>query len=133
MTTKNSKKIVLLYVIGFVLVALMVAAVVLTKPDTQKGAKEIVVVVDVPDQDSQDFIIDTDAEFLSQALEEQDLIKGTESDYGLFITEVNGITADDTKQEWWCITKDGADVMTGADQTPIADGDHYEITLKTGY
>ena len=25
------------------------------------------------------------------------------------------------------------DVMTGVDSTPVADGDHFEITLKTGY
>lgn len=61
------------------------------------------------------------------------MINGKDSDYGFFITEVNTRTADDTKQEWWCITKDGADVNTGVDQTPIADGDHYELTLKTGY
>ena len=39
----------------------------------------------------------------------------------------------EAKEEWWCFTKDGEDVMTGVDSTPVADGDHFEITLKTGY
>lgn len=103
------------------------------KPETKKGSKEIVVEVVIPDEDSQEVTINTDAEFLRQALEEKSLVKGSESEYGLFITEVNGRVADDTKQEWWCITKNGEDVFTGVDETPIADGEHYEITLTVGY
>lgn len=132
MKTKKNK-LTSLYAAAIILLLLLAAVYVANKPKTTEGSKEIVVVVDIPNEDSQDFIINTDDEFLSQALEEEDLIKGTKSEYGLFITEVNGRVADDTKQEWWCITKDGADVFTGADTTPIADGDHYEITLKTGY
>ncbi len=103
------------------------------KPETSKGAKEVVVEVIAPEQETKEFTLNTDAEYLSQALEEEQLIKGTAGDYGLFITEVNGLVADDSKQEWWCITKDGEDVFTGVDATPIADGDHYEITLIVGY
>ena len=33
----------------------------------------------------------------------------------------------------WCFTKAGEMLMTGVDTTPIADGDHYEIELKTGW
>ncbi len=31
---------------------------------------------------------------------------------------VNGVTADEAKEEWWCFTKDGEDVMTGVDSPP---------------
>ena len=77
--------------------------------------------------------IKTDAEFLGDALKEEGIIEGEESQYGLFITSVDSIKADDSKQQWWCITKGGADVMTGVDVTPIADGDTFELTLKEGY
>lgn len=80
-----------------------------------------------------EFSFSTDAEFLRQALEEQKLVEGEESQYGLYVKTVNGVTADEAKEEWWCFTKDGEDVMTGVDSTPVADGDHFEITLKTGY
>ncbi|MBQ9965086.1 MAG: DUF4430 domain-containing protein, partial [Clostridia bacterium] len=77
--------------------------------------------------------IDTNAEYLRAALEEKNLISGDESEFGLFVKVVDGRTADDAKQEWWCFTKGGETVMTGVDTTPIADGDTFEITLKTGY
>ena len=103
------------------------------KPEAVKGSKEIVVEVSIPDDSTEEFTLSTDAEYLRQALEEENLIKGSESDYGLFVTEVNGRIADDSKQEWWCFTKDGEQVNTGVDSTVIADGEHYEITLTTGY
>ena len=59
--------------------------------------------------------------------------EGTESAYGLFITTVDGETADDSLQQWWCITRSGEMLSTGADQTPIADGEQYELTLTEGY
>ncbi len=61
------------------------------------------------------------------------LVEGENGAYGLFITSVDGETADDSNQEWWCITKEGGQVNTSADQTPIADGDKYELTLMIGY
>ena len=51
----------------------------------------------------------------------------------MFITTVDGETADDSKEQWWCITKGGEMVNTGADQTPIQDQDQFELTLKEGY
>ena len=42
---------------------------------------------------------------------------------------MNGIAADESNQEWWCITKTGEQVNTSADQTPLGDGEAYELTL----
>ena len=78
----------------------------------------------------------TDEEYLRGALEQEDSgisISGSESEYGLFVTTVDGVTADDSKQQWWCFTKGGEMLNTGVDSTPIADGDTYEITLTEGY
>jgi len=134
---KNKNKNLLKVLLGLGVFVLLVVAMLAVyshfKPETVKGAKEIVVEVVIPDQESKEITINTDAEYLRQALEEKNLVKGTESDYGLFIMEVNGRVADDAKQEWWCITKDGESVNTGVDLTPITDGDHYEITLTVGY
>ena len=44
-----------------------------------------------------------------------------------------GETADASRQQWWCLTKGGESVNTSADQTPIADGDVFELTLTEGY
>ena len=102
-------------------------------PKGTAGQKAIGVTVVYADATTDEFSFSTDAEFLRQALEEQKLVEGEESQYGLYVKTVNGVTADEAKEEWWCFTKDGEDVMTGVDSTPVADGDHFEITLKTGY
>lgn len=103
------------------------------KPQGEKGAKKIVIELVIPEQDSKEFTLYTDAEFLRQALDEEQLVKGSESTYGFYITEVNGRVADSAKEEWWSLTKDGVYVETGVDMTPLADGDHYELTLMQGY
>lgn len=103
------------------------------KPKAKEGSKEIVVQVIVPDVSDQEFTIVTDAEYLREALEEEELIKGTEAEYGLMVEEVNGFVADSTNEEWWCITQDGGTVNYGVDTIAISDGDHYELTLTSGY
>ncbi len=72
--------------------------------------------------------INTDAENLEDALTGVDLVHGDESEYGLYIKTVNGITADyDIDQSYWAINKDGEYMMEGANQTEIAQGDKYEL------
>ena len=79
------------------------------------------------------YIRNVDAEYLAEALTENEIASGSDSEYGLFITTVDGETADDGEQQWWCITKGGEMLMTGASETPVADGETYELTLTTGY
>lgn len=130
---KKSRKI-FAPLLAFGLVALLAAVMLITyyhfKPKPVEGSKEVMVEVVIPDEETKEFTLNTDAEYLSQALDEKDLIKGDKSASGLYITEVNGRTADNSKREWWCISKNGEDALTGADQIVIEDGDHYEITLK---
>ena len=102
-------------------------------PQGIKGDKNILVEVITPDNESEEFKINTDAEFLRQALDEKDLIKGSDSEYGFFLTEVNGLEANADNQEWWSITKSGEFLQYGVNDIAIADGDHYEITLIIGY
>ena len=117
-----------------VLACLLAAALYLqTRPETAAGGKTIDVVVVHGDGSEADFQYRTDAEYLGEVLTENGLAEGTESAYGLFITTVDGETADDSLQQWWCITREGEMLSTGADQTPIADGEQYELTLTEGY
>ena len=120
---------------GALVVACLLAAVlyIQTQPGTTEGAKAIDVVVVHGDGTEATFQYQTDAEYLGDVLTENGLVEGTESSYGLFITTVDGETADDSLQQWWCITREGETLSTGADQTPIADGEQYELTLTEGY
>ncbi|MCI6054242.1 DUF4430 domain-containing protein [Dysosmobacter sp.] len=120
---------------GALVLACLLAAVlyIQTRPETAEGAKTIDVVVVHGDGTEAAFQYQTDAEYLGEVLVENELVEGTESAYGLFITTVDGETADDSLQQWWCITRSGEMLSTGADQTPIADGEQYELTLTEGY
>lgn len=121
---------------GVLALVLVVAALIgiyfATRPATSAADKTITATV-VANGEEEAFTIHTDEEYLRGALESIDLIAGEESEYGLFVTTVNGITADDANQEWWCFTKGGESLNTGVDSTPIADGDAFEITLTVGY
>ena len=61
------------------------------------------------------------------------LIAGEESSYGLYVETVDGETADEGNQEWWCLTKGGEMWNYGVDDTQIEDGDAFEFTLTVGY
>ena len=121
---------------GVLALVLVVAALIgvyfATRPATSAADKTITATV-VANGEEEAFTIHTDEEYLRGELESIDLIAGEESEYGLFVTTVNGITADDANQEWWCFTKGGESLNTGVDSTPIADGDAFEITLTVGY
>ena len=130
---KKNKKIILGVVALVVVIAVLLGVYFVTRPDTAQGAKELTIVVFHGDGSEKDFDIHTDAEYLEGALTENEIASGSDSEYGLFITTVDGETADDSQQQWWCITKGGEMLMTGASETPIADGETYELTLTTGY
>ena len=123
-------------ILAAALVVLCVLAAILYqnfKPETTKGSKEITVTVIHADQSEKDFTYHTDAEYLGEVLLAEGLIDGEDGDYGLFVTTVDGEIADDAEQQWWCLTKNGETVNTGVDLTPIADGEHYELTMTEGY
>lgn len=119
--------------IAVVLIAVMGLLYINTRPQTQGGAKELTFVVVHGDETSKEFDIHTDEEYLQGALVQEGLIEGTEGDYGMYVITVDGETADETKEQWWCLTKGGETHMLGVGETPIADGEQYEFTLTTGW
>lgn len=127
-----NKKLWLALALLVVAVAVALGLWYFNRPTTVGGEKTITATV-VADGSEEAFTITSEDKYLRGALESIDLIAGEESEYGLFVTTVNGITADDSKQEWWCFTKGGQSLDTGVDSTPIADGDAFEITLTEGY
>lgn len=119
-----------------VLIVLCVAAFLLYRefaPQPSGGGKNISVTVIHGDKTEKTFTYQTDAEYLGEVLIEEKLVTGDNGDYGLFITEADGETANESLRQWWCITKGGESVNTSADQTPIHDNDQFELTLKEGY
>lgn len=133
----QKKKTIIAVAILLVLVIGAITAWLLLRPqkpaDADVGDIHIVVEVKHGDESTKEFKIATDALYLRGALEQEDLIQGDESEYGLFVKTVDGETADDSLQQWWCFTRGGEMLMTGVDDTQIADGEHYEIVLTTGW
>ncbi len=130
---KNKTRIVIAVCLLVVLIAGALLIYKAFRPAPQAGDKTIVVTVVHKDESKKEFSINTDAETLRAACEEQKLIDGDESEYGLYVKTVDGETADDGAQEWWCITKGGEMLMTGVDDTMIADGEQYEFTFTVGW
>ena len=129
---KGNRKTLLAVAALAVAAALMLGIWYFTRPQPQEGAKTVVVEVVHGDQSTREFTYHTDLEYLGELLLAEQLAEGEDSAYGLFITAVDGEAAQDSLHQWWCITKGGAWLDTGVDKTPIADGDHFELTLKKG-
>ena len=64
--------------------------------------------------------INTDEETVGAALLKLNIIQGENSDYGLYVKTVNGITADyDKDQTYWSFYIDGEYAQTGVDMTAV--------------
>ena len=131
--SKKTRNIIIAVAVLLVLVAGALLLWQHFKPVPQVGAKSIVLAVVHKDGSSKDFSIQTDAESLRGALEQEALIAGSESEYGLFFETVDGETADMGAEEWWCFTRNGEMLATGVDDTMIADGEHYEASFTVGW
>ncbi|MBQ0084157.1 MAG: DUF4430 domain-containing protein [Clostridiales bacterium] len=72
------------------------------------------------------FTIKTDKTTLADALDGAGLIPAGTGEY---IKTLNGMTADyDIDKSYWSLSKNGEYLMTGATDTNIANGEHYEFT-----
>ncbi len=77
-----------------------------------------------PDGKTKNIPVKTTADNLADALIENDLVEGEDSEYGFFITAVDGIKAEDG-YFWALVDKEGAMLQTGASSTPVKDGDTF--------
>lgn len=97
------------------------------------GVPFTVVVTDV-DGTETTFEYTSDAVTVGEALLAEGLIAGDESDYGLYVTTVNGITADwATENAYWAFYINGEYAQTGVDSTEITEGAVYSLTKTISY
>lgn len=129
----QKKKILLAVVALAVVAAALVLVWRLTAPTGETGAKTVTVQVIHSDGTSRDFTVETEEAYLGPVLVSEGVVEDNQGPYGLYFFTADGETADEGAQEWWKLTKDGEMVNTSADATPIADGDHFELTFMVGY
>lgn len=80
------------------------------------------------DGSTKSFEISTDKETVGEALAELGIVEGDESEYGLFVTAVDGEKLEyDSDGMWWEFDIDGEMAMSGVDQTPIEHGKEYSF------
>lgn len=130
----NGKKIAIAVAIVAVIAAIFGAIYMQFSPKASAGAKEITVEVVDDKAESKLYNVNTDAEYLRQVLEETEglTVEGTESEYGLMVETVNGLTADfNTNGAYWAFYVDGDYCNYGVDEQPVEDGQAYKIVYTT--
>jgi len=91
---------------------------------------------EVTDQNGEvsEFTVKSDGEqTVGAALQKAGMIQGDETDFGLYVTTVNGITVDfEADGVYWEFRIDGEFAMTGADATDIEAGKVYAFVYTKG-
>ena len=96
------------------------------------GSKTITVEVKV-DEHLVAFTVKTDKDTVGAALLEHKLIAGEDSQYGLFVKTVNGMTLDpDDQNSYWAFYVDGDYAMSGVDSTEIDEAVTYQLAYTQG-
>ncbi len=129
-------------IFGVILIAALLAVLLCVYrkfgPKTQTGTKAYTVEVVDQNGETKSYQGRTDAEYLSGLMDELAAegdfsYEGTQSDYGLYITAINGVTADyDKDKAYWSIYVNGEVGQYGADSQPVADGDDFQFVYEKG-
>ena len=128
---KNKKILIIAAVVLLLIAGALLLIEGSKKPVPIEGSKTITVTVIQEGVEDKVFTIHTDAEFLRGALEQEKLVEGSESQYGLYVTTVDGVAVDESLRQWWCLNDDEGNMLdTGVDSTPIADGDAFQFVLS---
>ena len=133
--TGKTKKLILAIILLAACVACFVLLFLRFGPKAEKGSKAYVLEVKGIEKSAK-YEGRTDAEFLSGLMDELQEKKdfsyrGTGSDYGLYITAVNGEEANDADKTYWAIYVNGEYGMYGADSQPVSDGDTFILALES--
>ena len=95
-----------------------------------KGEKTIYLTVKAG-EDSVTFTVKTDKDNLADALTEHSIISGEQSEFGLTVYTVNGMTADfRTENVYWALYEGDSKAPYGVSSTEIADGDSFSFVYS---
>lgn len=129
----KNKKLVIAVVAFVVAIALVAGIYVATRPETVQGSKTVTVKVIHKDGTEKTFTYQTDEEYLGALLLAEGLIEGTQTDFGLMVSTVDGETADyNADQSYWALYVGKEYATLGVSETPIADGDSFSWEYTIG-
>lgn len=96
-----------------------------------EGEKSFTFTVTDVDGNESTFEVKTDKTTVGDALLDTGIIAGEDSKYGLFVKNVNGITADfDVDGTYWAFYIDGEYAISGVDDTDIEEGVTYSLKVE---
>ena len=131
MQKKKTWRIILLIAVLIVVMAGMYAVYRQFSQKAQTGKKEITISIVFDDGTQKDYTLETDAEYLKDALESVADIDGEEGEYGYTLYTVDGVHADFTNgNAYWDLYVNGEYGTYSLSQQPIADGDSYTIAYE---
>lgn len=129
----KKKQNALAFIALVVVVAILACVFVANRPKTTTGEKIFTVTVVHKDGSEVMFTYDTDEEYLGPVLVAQGLVEGEEGPYGLTIQAVDGETADwNVDQSYWALYIGEEYATTGADTTPVNNGDAFKLVYTIG-
>lgn len=133
---KQNKKILIGVVALIAVIAVLVGVWVAFGPKPVHGAKSITIEVIDNEEKLTEYKLNTDAEYLRQAMEETEGLEfvGIESEYGLMLESVNGLKADySVDGAYWSVLVNGSYGHYGIDTQPVMDGDVYAILYTVDF
>lgn len=96
-----------------------------------KGSTKFAFTVTDKDGNETHLEIHTDKETVGDALLELGLIAGDDSEYGIYVKTVNGITVDyDADGVYWAFYVKGEYATSGVDSTPVEEGADYAFKVE---
>ncbi|MBQ8835324.1 MAG: DUF4430 domain-containing protein [Oscillospiraceae bacterium] len=129
----KNKKLIIAVVALVAAVAILAGIAMANRPETTTGAKTITVTVVHQDGAEKVFQYETTEEYLGPVLIAEGLVEGEEGPYGLTINAVDGEAASwDENQSYWALFIGEEYATTGADTTPVNDGDVFKLVYTIG-
>ena len=125
---KKQTKIIAAVAALVVVVALLMGLYTFTRPETQAGTKEFTVVVVHGNGESKQFNYRSDEEFVGTVLIEDGLIQGSEGEWGMYISHVEGERAVyEEDGAYWAFYVGEEYATESVELTPIEDGATYQL------
>lgn len=118
-----------------ILIAIAFGVYSMNKPKVSDNLKSVTLEVVDSKGKSKDYKIDTEAKYLIGVMDElsktQDFTyKAEDSEYGAFITEVNGEEAKSEDSAYWAIYVNGEYGQYGASEQPVNNSDAFKLAYE---
>ncbi len=139
------KKLHLAKMVSLILCFVLIATVALITTGCNKGGTEnkvtklgkgqtkfIFTVIDENGEEEKRFEIKTDKTIVADALLENNLIAGEDTEYGLYVKTVDGVTRDyDIDGKYWAFCVNGEYAVDSPSETEIVAEETYSYKAKT--